>query len=130
MKTLMLVALLSSPACDWTVSSKVDPMTDKRVCMITSPSARLGVGVRDGQVGFYSGSAYTYDYLTIRVDDLPAIRLSERSRNTGAYGPDARTVLAQIRSGQRIRVQFRDYPQSVNGDAPICELPKLIQDCL
>lgn len=131
MKSLLLLLVLSAPAaaCDWKVSERVDPMTDQKVCTITSPSARLGLGVRGDQVTFVSSSKYRRDFLTIRVDDQEAILLSDRSRSTGAAEDDARRVLAQIRAGSRIRVQYRDVDGQVNGDAAICDLPALIDAC-
>ncbi|MHB1329896.1 MAG: hypothetical protein ACYC2K_16985 [Gemmatimonadales bacterium] len=131
MKSALLLVLLTQPAmaCDWHVFERVDPMTDRKVCTISSPTVKLGVGVRDGAVTFISSSKYRWDYLTVRVDDLPAIQLSSRGRSTDSYEPDARTVLAQIRTGQRIRVQYRDIDGAVDGDGAICSLPALINAC-
>lgn len=132
MKTALLLLLAAFPAaaCDWAiVSDKVDPMTDQRVCMVMSPSAHLGVAARGDSVSFASSSRYRYDYLTIRVDDNEPIMLNDRNNNTRAYDSDARDLLAQIKAGKRIRVQYRDVDGQVNGDAQICDLPALIVSC-
>lgn len=131
MKAALALLLLASPAiaCDWTVSEQIDPMTDAKVCTISSPSAKLGIRVKGSAVSFASPSRYRYDYLTVRVDDNPAILLSERGRSTEAFEDDARRLLGQIRSGQRIRVQYRDIDGTVNGDGEVCALPALIDAC-
>lgn len=131
MKYLLLLLVLSSPAlaCDWTVSERVDPMTDETVCTITSPTARLGVLVRGDQVSFASTSRLRYDHLTVRVDDHQAIHLSDRARSTDAFRDDARQLLSQIRSGSRLRVRFRDVDGTVEGDGKVCNLPELIAAC-
>jgi hypothetical protein len=131
MKAALALLLLAQPAiaCDWTSSDRIDPMTDTKVCTITSPSVKLGLQVRGGAVSFASPSKYRFDYLTVRVDDNPAILLSERGRSTEAFEDDARNLLGQIRSGQRIRVQYRDIDGTVNGDGEVCALPALIDAC-
>ena len=131
MKAAILLFLLASPAlaCDWHVTKQVDPMTDLKRCIISSPTVKLGVGVKGDSVSFVSSSPLYYDYLTVRVDDLPAIQLSDRGRSTNAFEPDARLLLGQIRSGQRIRVQYRDINGSVNGDGEVCTLPAMIDAC-
>lgn len=131
MKAAILLFLLASPAvaCDWHVTEQVDPMTDLKRCIISSPTVKLGVGVKGDSVSFVSSSPLHYDYLTVRVDDLPAIQLSDRARSTNAFEPDARLLLGQIRSGQRIRVQYRDISGHVNGDGEVCNLPALIDAC-
>jgi hypothetical protein len=131
MKAAIALLLLTQPAvaCDWAVSEKVDPMTDQKTCTITSPTVRLSIGVRGDVVTFVSSSRYRRDYLTIRVDDQPAMQLSERGRSTDAFEDDAREALAAIRSGQRIRVQYRDLDGTANGDGAICNLLDLISAC-
>ncbi len=131
MKTALLLMLVASPAlaCDWSVSERTDPMTDAKVCTISSPSAKLGIRVKGAAVSFASPSRYRYDYLTVRVDDNPAILLSDRGRSTEAFEDDARRLLRQIRSGQRIRVQYRDIDGTVDGDGEVCTLPALIDAC-
>lgn len=131
MKAALVLLLAASPAiaCDWQVSESVDPITDAKVCTITSPTVKLGISVRGDAVAFVSPSKYRYDYLTVRVDDLPATLLSDRARSTEAFESEARDLLGQIRSGQRIRVQYRDIDGTVNGDGAICNLPDLIDAC-
>ena len=131
MKAVLVLLLAASPAisCDWKVSERIDPMTDLRDCTITSASARLGIGVSGDRVQFVSASPYRFDYLTVRVDDNPAIRLPDDGRSTTAFRPEARELLAQIRAGERIRVQYRDIDGTVNGDAMVCNLPELIDAC-
>lgn len=131
MKAALALLLLAQPAmaCDWNVAERIDPMTDQKVCTITSPTVKLGVGVRGGAVTFVSSSKYRYDYLTVRVDDLPAVQLPQRTRSTANYDPAARDLLAQIRAGRRIRVQYRDVDGTVEGDGQVCNLPALIDAC-
>lgn len=128
-----LIALTALPAsaCDWQIiSDKIDPMTDDRVCIIMSGTAKIGVAVRGEDVTFLTGSAYKSgrDGLTVRIDDNEAIRLGEY-RSTTAFRDNARLALQAIRSGTRLRTQYLDYPSSKNGDAPICTLPTLIDSC-
>ena len=132
MRYFLALLLIASPAmaCDWKVSERVDPMTDGKVCTITSPSAHLGIGVRGDVVTFVSsGYRYGYDYLTLRVDDHKAIQLGKRARSTNAYESEARDALALIRSGQRMRVQFRTHNGTVNGEAASCNLSALSDAC-
>lgn len=122
MKALALL-LLAFPAhaCDWRITSdRIDPMTDKRECIITSPSAAISLGVLPDRVFFLSRSAYSHlDRLKVRIDDMPALLARDNSRE----------LISQIETGQRIRTHFLDYPYSHSGDAPICELPALIRSC-
>lgn len=131
MRRFLAVALLSSPAfaCDWTLSEEVDPMTDERVCIITSASAKMGIGVVGEKVTFLTGSPYTEDYLQVRVDDREAVQMYEDSKSTGAFKDNARRALAEIQTGKRLRTAYKDYPDHVTGDAPICNLPELIKSC-
>ena len=133
MKAAILLFLLASPAlaCDWRISTdRTDPMTDARMCIVRSESAKIGLAVYPDHVTFLSGSAYRYhDGLTIRVDDAPPVSLSDDGRSTNAFVDDARTAYQQILAGQRIRTRFRDYPNFQEGGAEICNLPALIQSC-
>lgn len=105
-------------------------MTDAPHCLIHSPSAHLGIGVHGRAVTFVSGSPYYRDFLTVRVDDRPAIALTRDNASTSAFQGYARDLLTQILTGSRIRVQFRDEDGEVNGDAPICDLPQIIRSCM
>jgi hypothetical protein len=129
---LLLLAVSPAYACDWQViSDRKDQMTDARVCIIESKSAHLAIGVRGKTVSFTTGSAYrSRDGLQVRIDENPAILIGERARFSDSYESGARDALAQIRSGQRLRVKYLDYPEgAVEGDAPICNLPALIDSC-
>ena len=138
MKGLVLaagLALATSPAmaCDWQIArDEISPMDDARTCMIYSEAANLGVSVRGQNVTFLTGSAYRdgRDALQVRIDENEAIGLGRRDRSTGSYEDGARRALAEIRSGQRLRVSYLDYPSARQGDAPICTLPQLIDSCL
>jgi hypothetical protein len=131
MKTALVLFLAASPALagDWQSADRIDPMTDAKVCTITSPSVKLGVAVRGPDVMFVSSSKLPYDYLTVRVDDNKAVMLGERSRSTGSYDSDARDLLGEIRAGKRLRVQYRDVDGTVDGDGEVCNLPALIDAC-
>lgn len=131
MKAALVLLALSVPAhaCDWKVAERVDPMTDQKTCTITSPTARIGLGVRGQEVTFVSMSPLRWDYLTLRVDDNPAIQLAQDARSTSAFKDDARVVLSQILAGQRLRTSWRGYPNNVEGEAEICNLPELIRAC-
>lgn len=134
MKVAMLLFLAASPAlsCDWTIiSDRTDPMTDQRVCLIQSPSAKIAIGVRGQEITLVTTSAYSArDGLQIRVDDGPPILITRKGRSTQAFVPDTRNAIAAIKAGSRIRTSYRDYPHNKEGDAPICSLPSLIQSCL
>jgi hypothetical protein len=134
MRAAALLLLVVSPAyaCDWQViSDRKDSMTDQRVCVIQSKSAHLAIGVRGQTVSFVTGSAYrSRDGLQVRIDENAPILIGERARFTDSFESDARDALAQIRAGQRLRVKYLDYPAgAVEGDAPICNLPALIDSC-
>lgn len=129
---ILLVAAAPASSCDWEIASdKVDPMTDERVCIISSESAKIALAVKGDVVMFLTTSAYSSrDGLQVRVDENKAIYLGEKDRTTSAYNDNARRALAEIRAGERLRTSFRDYPSSQEGDAPICTLPELIDSCL
>ena len=133
MKAAIMLFLIASPAmaCDWHISTdRIDPMTDARMCIVRSDSAKLGIAVYPDHVTFLSGSAYRYhDGLSIRVDDAEPVSLPDDGRSTNAFVDDARTAYGQILAGKRIRTRFRDYPNFQEGDAPICDLPALIRSC-
>lgn len=127
--TALVLALAVSAPGDWVVRRTVDPVTDKPSCMISSASAKLALAVDAERVLFVTRSAYTRDGLTIRVDDLEPIVMDYRGRSTAAHKDHARRALEQIKAGSRIRVSFRDYPESQQGHAAIADLPALIASC-
>lgn len=125
----LLFAALSANAgaCDWTVTKKVDPMTDKVICRVSSPSAKISFyryGTDKPKVVF--ASAYRDPWLDIRLDDNPAISISPKSPERQR---SLELVLAQLQTAKRIRTSFQDYPNNQEGDAPVCNLPQLIEDC-
>lgn len=129
MRALALVLVLSAPAyaCDWKVSKRVDPMTDQVICTVSSQAAKVSFFRRGAdRPNVVAGSAYSREGLTIRVDDNPAIHMGEN-----AYDRQRAldVLLPQLEKGQRIRTQYRDYPVSQEGDAPICNLPQLLAEC-
>lgn len=132
---LFLAAALATSvtyACDWKiVSDKVDGMTDERRCLISSDSAKIGLVVQGHRVLFVTTSAYKAgrDRLALRIDEQPAILLDPQRDISNQTSP-TNTALAQIRAGSRLRTSFADYPENKEGDAPICELPRLIDSCL
>jgi|GEM_PF-3686954 len=129
-----LTAALASAganACDWKiVSDKVDGMTDERRCIISSEAAKIGLVVQGKRVLFITTSAYKAgrDHLTLRVDEQPAILLDPQRDISYATSP-TNTVLTQIRAGSRLRTSYSDYPSNKEGDAAICDLPRLIDSC-
>jgi hypothetical protein len=128
---VVLFGLVAFPAvaCDWKVASdEVDPMTDERTCIIRSDSAKIAIGVRGESLTFLTGSAYTEDGLEIRVDDNKAIYIGEE-RSTSRFRDNARRAFSEIRQGDRLRTTYLDYPEHQRGDAPICNLPQLIESC-
>lgn len=134
MKAALALLLLASPvyACDWKLTESVDPMNDTSSCQISSGAAGISLFVTPQNVTFATPSAYRRSSLRVRIDDNEAITFG-RHRSTGAYfAPDAEpavTALRQIMSGQRIRTVYTDYPETFEGDAPICNLPELIRSC-
>lgn len=136
MKAALALLLLASPAyaCDWAVTESVDPMTDGKSCTISSASAKLTLHVYPEHIVFGSSSVYGQrgDSLQVRIDDNKAVVFG-RSRSTfSSFAPDsepARTAIEQIRTGERIRVSYLDYPASQAGEAAICNLPELIAAC-
>lgn len=136
MKAALVLLLAASPAvaCDWQVTESVDPMTDGKSCTISSASAKLTLHVYPKHIVFGSSSVYGQrgDSLQVRIDDNKAIVFG-RSRSTlSSFAPDsepARTAIDQIRTGQRIRTSYLDYPENQTGDGAICNLPQLIDAC-
>ncbi len=122
------LAFAQEPACDWSITTKTDQMTDVNRCFIHSESAKITIVADKERVMFLTGSAYRNDALQIRVDENPAIYLGE-IHSTSEFKDKARIAVRQIMEGSRLRTQFRDYPAGANGDAPICNLPELIRNC-
>lgn len=121
--------LMASPtlACDWHVSKKPSPMTDAMQCWVTSG---------DGKIAFYrngtdaphivTGSAYSQSGINVRVDDREAIYIGR----DGWSGPrDTATLLEQLKTGTRLRFQYRDYPHSMEGEVEVCNLLELLEQC-
>lgn len=128
---LLAAGAANAESCDWKIKAdKPDLMTDERMCLIVSDSAHLGFSVQGKTVSFLTGSAYRSgrDGLTVRIDDMEAIRLAEH-RSTDAFRDNARRAMEQIRGGTRLRYQFLDHPASKDGEVLICDLPKLIESC-
>ena len=131
---LLLFSLVAdAQECDWRVSRKIDPMTDKEQCLIISSGAGIALSVDRDRITFLTGSAYSRhgedDGLRVRIDDNAAIDISARGRSTGSFEEGARNALREILNGKRIRTFYLDYPSSKSGDALICTLPKLLTDC-
>ena len=132
--TLLSVSFVAdAQECDWQVSRKVDPMTDKEQCLISSSSAGIALFSDKDSISFVTGSAYSRhgasDGLRVRIDENAAISISPRGRSTSNFEEDARNALREILTGTRLRTSYLDYPSSKSGDAPICTLPKLLADC-
>lgn len=130
----ILLLAVSGPAfaCDWQVKRTVDPMTDEAKCLITSPTSKLAVGTRGNDVTFVIGGRMPRDSFMVRVDDRPALLMTDRGLSTGAFEDDARRLLAELQTGTVVRTQHTRWPdrQQVNSEAPICTLPALIQSCM
>ena len=127
MKAALVLLLVSSPAFAWHVTKSTDPMTDATRCMVTSD---------DGKIAFYrngtdapniiTGSVYSQSGVTVRVDDREAIYIG----NDGWSGPrNTATLMEQLKTGTRLRFQYRDYPHSVEGEAPVADLLALLDAC-
>lgn len=127
---LVVVAALAcgpADACDWVVTRTVDPMTDVPRCMVSSEDAQLAFYREgDGPANVVVVSAYTRTHLKIRVDDNPAIRMGD-DYGTRRRGLEA--LMPQLATGQRIRVEFADYPRTRRGDAQVCNLMELLDAC-
>lgn len=119
--------------CDWQVSKKIDPMTDKEQCLISSSNAEITLFADRDSISFVTGSTYSRhggsDGLRVRIDENTAISISPRGRSTDNFEEDARNALREILVGTRLRTSYLDYPSSKSGDAQICNLPKLLADC-
>ena len=129
MKAALALLLAASPAiaCDWQTKVETDPMTDERVCWVSSASAEISFVVRGtDRPNISAGSAYPRPSVTVRVDDNDAVRMGNNGW-TRTKALDA--LLPQIQTGTRIRTVVEDYPTWRNGDAPICNLPELLATC-
>jgi hypothetical protein len=119
--------------CDWQVSRKIDPMTDKEQCLISSSSAAISLFADKDSISFVTGSVYSRhggsDGLRVRIDENTAISISPRGRSTSNFEEDARNALREILTGARLRTSYLDYPSNKSGDAQICNLPELLADC-
>ncbi|WP_324747156.1 hypothetical protein [Pseudomonas veronii] len=127
--TIVALAALAVPAfsCDWTVNKTTDPMTDAVTCWVSSASAKVSF-YRHGKdrPNVYNKSAYSESWLMIRVDGNKAISMGE---NAYTRQKALDELLPQIRTGKRLRTTFNDYPERQDGDAQICNLPKLLDAC-
>lgn len=129
MKTALVLLLAVSPAyaCDWKVSKATDSMTDKTVCTVSSEAANLSFVVRgNDRPNIVVDSPFRAPWVYVRVDDAPAA-----SMGTNAYSRDKAltALLPQLETGQRIRVRYQNHPSNTEGDAPICDLPRLLREC-
>lgn len=129
MKALVLLLAVSGPAiaCDWEVSKRTDSMTDATICTVSSAQAKIAF-YRHGtdRPNVIATSAYPRPYITIRVDDNEAVRMG---RDGWARTRALDALLPQLETGQRIRVRVQDYPEWMEGDALICDLPELLSSC-
>ncbi len=135
LRTFVVAALMAAPvatmACDWEVTKKTAPMTDKQMCLITSEAAKIGLSVDQDRVVIVTTSAYRpgRDFLQLRIDNNPAIMITGRGMSSDSFEDSARVALRQILNGTRLRTSYRDYPSSQEGDAEICTLPQLMREC-
>ena len=127
--TFSLLLLVSAPAfsCDWKVSKTTDQMTDVVTCAVTSGKAKVSF-YRHGtdRPNVYDGSAYSESDLRIRIDDNKMISMGD---NAYTRQKALDELLPQLKSGKRIRTSFNDYPEYKEGDAPLCNLQKLLDAC-
>jgi hypothetical protein len=72
------------------------------------------------------------DSFHVRVDDRPAHLLTRKGFSTQAFKPDARNLLADLKSGNTVRTRHTQWPgqNTVESEAEICTLPALIQSCV
>jgi len=121
--------LVSSPvfSCDWKISKTTDQMTDVVTCAVTSAKAKVSF-YRHGKdrPNVYDGSAYSESSLRIRIDDNKVISMGD---NAYTRQKALDELLPQLKSGTRIRTAFDDYPEYKEGDAPLCNLQKLLDAC-
>lgn len=126
---IITLTAFAAPAfsCDWRVEKTTDPMTDAVTCWVSSASAKVSF-YRHGKdrPNVYNKSAYSESGLMMRVDDNKAISMGE---NAYTRQKALDELLPQIRIGKRVRTSFDDYPERQNGDAQICDLPKLLDAC-
>lgn len=129
MKTALILLLASAPAiaCDWAVTKTVDPMTDKIMCRVTSPSAKVTFyRYGNDRPNVVVVSAYSRDSLYIRLDDGDAIRMGQNAYDRQKALDQ---LLPKLKTATRIRTSFRDYPDNQAGEAPVCNLPELLASC-
>jgi hypothetical protein len=72
------------------------------------------------------------DSFHVRVDDRPAHLLTRKGFSTQAFKPDARNLLADLKTGKVVRTRHTRWPDqnTVESEAEICTLPELIQSCV
>lgn len=129
MKAALVLLLCVSPAlaCDWKLAKKVDPMTDATMCMVSSASGKIAIyQLGSDSPKTVNGSAYRSAGTTVRVDDMEAFYIG----TDGYSGPRGNAKLMdQLGSGQRLRIQYRGYPHTVNGDTEVCNVLELLRSC-
>lgn len=127
--TACSLLLISTPvfSCDWKVSKTKDQMTDVVTCAVTSKKAKVSF-YRHGtdRPNVYDGSAYSESNLRIRIDDNKVISMGD---NAYTRQKALDELLPQLKSGKRIRTSFSDYPEYKEGNAPLCNLQKLLDEC-
>lgn len=124
---ILALAAMPAIACDWQVSKQADGMTDKVVCKVYSPSAKVEF-YRNGndRPNVAIASAYTHPAFYLRVDDNEQVSMGD---NAWARQKALDAILPQLATGQRLRVRFGDYPDWQEGEAAICNLPELLREC-
>ena len=129
MKWILLLTLVSSPAlaCDWVVTKKIDPMTDKQMCTVISLTGKIAF-YRNGsdRPNVAVSSVYREPSLQIRVDENLAIRMGENSYDRQKA---LDSLLPQLQGGKRLRVSYRNYPDNKFGETEVCNLPALLDAC-
>lgn len=127
--TFSLLLLVSAPvfSCDWKVSRTTDEMTDVVTCAVTSGNAKISF-YRHGtdRPNVYDGSAYSESHLRIRIDDKQMISMGD---NAYTRQKALDELLPQLKSGTRIPINFNDYPEYKEGDAPLCNRQQLLEAC-
>lgn len=131
---VILAALpLAAMAGDgWSARQTVDPMTDARVCMVSSlaiPGPSLMAWVRADGVTFTAGAgAFPGTHVGIRVDQNEAITVRE---DRVIRGEEAARLESQLQAGGTVTTRHYTWPRREEriGSAPVAMAAQLIREC-
>lgn len=116
----------------WKLTRRVDPISDAKSCAVTMAHSGIKAGLMVAVIeGDLSVSVLGKDYpgrdKAVRVDSNEAMRFK-----TALHDGQARSFLAQLRSGSTVKTRIIEWPSGAPLDysAPVCDLPVLVDDCL